>query len=330
MAKCRTGKCSGRARITSNVVANMPKGCFDVCTNPICASPSVLSILAPLIYDEIGINLCTTFDLDEDLSADYPTATNATVQIVDIAYECGDKGIEIEQIPGRPNCYEIDLRNINITFAINLFDEGCRLLATLYKTVLYLPPEDCETYNEDTNPSLVELELFAPYGVAFDTEGQNPKPTISTIGFSLEDNFVRQGINLYAIPKLINFDIDDDDVTVGVTIVLQSLYFAGYQVASEGKINTPKGSIIPTEDTECMKFVEGELLNLAIKPLNLGPPECEEKLKKDCTTTHCGNNCNSAGGTNMLGNSGNMGGSNTISSSNSCNHMDSIISSILD
>ena len=330
MAKCKTGKCSCRARITSNVVANMPKGCFDVCTNPICASPIVLSILAPLIYDEIGINLCTTFELDEDLSADYPTVTNATIQIVDIAYEYGDEGIEIEQIPGRPNCYEIDLRNLNITFAINLFDDNCRLLATLYRTELYLPPEDCETFNEDTNPSSVELELFAPYGLAFNTEGQNPQPIISTIGFSLEDNFVRQGINLYAIPKLINLDVDDDDVTVGVTIVLQSLYFAGYQVASEGKINTPKGSIIPTEDTECMKFVEGELLNLAIKPLNLGSPECEEKLKRDCTTTHCGNNCNSTSGTNAIGNSNNMGGNNTIGSSNSCNHIDNIIGSILD
>ena len=55
MAKCKCSKC-GSTRIVSNIVQNMPNGCFDVCTNPICGSPDELSILAPLIYDEIGIN----------------------------------------------------------------------------------------------------------------------------------------------------------------------------------------------------------------------------------------------------------------------------------
>ena len=74
MAKCKCSKC-GSTRIVSNIVQNMPNGCFDVCTNPICGSPDELSILAPLIYDGIGINLCTTFAVGHryfnDLSNSY-------------------------------------------------------------------------------------------------------------------------------------------------------------------------------------------------------------------------------------------------------------------
>ena len=94
MAKCKCSKC-GSTRIVSNIVQNMPNGCFDVCTNPICGSPDELSILAPLIYDEIGINLCTTFAVGTDISTTYPTATNASVSVIDIAYTYGDENVEI-------------------------------------------------------------------------------------------------------------------------------------------------------------------------------------------------------------------------------------------
>ena len=85
MAKCKCSKC-GSTRIVSNIVQNMPNGCFDVCTNPICGSPDELSILAPLIYDEIGINLCTTFAVGTDISTTYPTATNASVSVIDMQH----------------------------------------------------------------------------------------------------------------------------------------------------------------------------------------------------------------------------------------------------
>ena len=94
MAKCKCSKC-GSTRIVSNIVQNMPNGCFDVCTNPICGSPDELSILAPLIYDEIGINLCTTFAVGTDISTTYPTATNASVSVIDITYTYGDENVEI-------------------------------------------------------------------------------------------------------------------------------------------------------------------------------------------------------------------------------------------
>ena len=277
-------------RIVSNAAANQPSGCMDVCVNPICGNPSVLSLMVPLIYDEIGINLCCTFDLGTDISAEYPTAAKANIQVIDVAYDYGDGNVEISPITGRPNCYQVTLTNLTANFAMNLFDDDCRLLSTIYPTAVYLPPAATErTYNEDTNPTSVTLEIFAPYGLSFNAEGDTPEYALNYIGFASENNAVKQGLNLLAIPKLLGFDITDDTATVGITFVLQSLYYAGYNVESAGKIQTPKGSIVTPEDTDCLRFVAGDLLDLAIKPLNLGPPACEENLKQDCSeSTGCG------------------------------------------
>ena len=62
-------------------------------------------------------------------------------------------------------------------------------------------------------------------------------------GFLSGDNGITQGLNLYAIPKVLDIDIASDEVTIGLSVILQSLYYAGYRVASAGKIVTPKGSI---------------------------------------------------------------------------------------
>ena len=285
MAKCKTGKCGCRTRIISSAVSQMNgQECFDVCTTPICGSPDYLGLFAPVIYDEIGINLCTTFDLGIDIPTAYPTATTATAQIIDIAYTYGDGGVEITQISGRPNCYSVTLTNLTVQFAISLFDDACRLLDTIFVTALYLPSDTTAvTYDEDTNPTSVTLELFAPYGVAYNAVAGGFTPALNNIGFGSTDNFVRQGLNFYGVAKLLSFDETDSTVTVGVTLVLQSLYFAGYRVASAGKIAIPKGCIVSPEDSDCLKFVAGDLLNLEIKPLDLGVPECQENLKQDCT-----------------------------------------------
>lgn len=288
MAKCRSGKCGCKTRIVSSGVQNLQQSgnanCIDVCANPICGSPSTLGIMAPLIYDEIGINLCTTFALGADISTAYPTAVTATARVLNIAYTYGDGNVLVEAITGRPNCYAVTLSNLTVQFAVNLYDANCRLLATLFPTAVYLPSDEAgATYDEDTNPSSVELEIFAPYGIGYN--GENP--VINYIGFTADNAYIRQGLNLYAYAKVLDFEIDDDTVTVGLTLVLQSLYFAGYNVASEGKINTPKGSIITPDNSSCMSFVTGNLLNLAIKPLELGPPNCEEQYKQDCCQQNC-------------------------------------------
>ena len=297
MSKC---KCKANARIVSNVVSGMEGNfcpCTDVCASPICGDPCVLGIMAPLIYDEIGINLCTSFPLGVSIPTTFPTATRATARVVNATYTYGTGNVTIDPIPGRGNCYDITLSNITVTFAIDLYDENCRLLTTVYPTAVYLPPETtAETYDEDTNPTSVELELFAPYGPSYTVTGTTTSPSINFIGSATGSNTITQGINLFAFAKVLDLNTTDSTITVGLTLVLQSLYFVGYKVPSEGKIDIPKGSIITPEDSECMRFVAGDLLNLAIKPLNLGDPEYEEFAKRDCiqiTTPPCSGGCSS-------------------------------------
>lgn len=281
MAKC---KCVSRSRIVSNTVQQLYAGCSDVCANPICGDPSVLSLFAPLIYDEIGINLCATFDLGVDIAAVYPTVTSASIKVIDATYTLGEGGVQVEALTGRPNCYVVTLSEITVLFAMDLFDAAGRLVDTIFPTALYLPADaTAPTFDEDTNPSSVELEIFAPYGFSYDTTGAEPTPVINFIGFSQDTNFVRQGINLYGLAKLLDFSTDDSTATVGLTLILQSLYFAGYRVESAGKIDVPKGSILAPDNSECMRFVAGDLLNLAIRPLDLG-----ELPAPDGTGCSCG------------------------------------------
>ena len=296
MAKC---KCSNRTRISSNMVQKMVSGCMDVCANPICGDPEKLSLMAPLIYDEIGINLCATFDLGVDIAETYPTVTGASIKAIDATYTYGPEDVQIETLAGRPNCYRITLSDITVQFAMDLYDNAGRLVDTIFPTAVYLPPSiTAPTYDEDTNPVSVELEIFAPYGLSYDTTATPPTPVINYLGFTQTTNFVRQGINLYGIAKLLDFDTVDSTATVGLTLVLQSLYFAGYCVKSAGKIDVPKGSILAPENSDCMRFVAGDLLNLAIKPLDL----CENGCQGNDSTSGCDCDCGCGCGNGVTGN----------------------------
>lgn len=277
MATCNTPKkcgCSCGSRIVSPLVSQIPSNCFDVCVNPICGDPDKLSLMAPLIYDEIGINLCATFDLGTAVATAYPTATQACVQVISITYNYGPTGVSITNLSGRPNCYQIVLSNLTVNFSMALYDSECRYLGTINPTANYLPSTGTPTYDEDTNPSSVTLDIFAPYGVSYNLETGNYTPALNYVGFQSGDNTTTQGLNLFAIPKILDLDVTATTATatVGLTLVIQSLYFSGYNVASAGKIHTPKGSIISPEDSDCMKFVAGDLLDLAIKPLDLDCP----------------------------------------------------------
>ncbi|MBR1771478.1 MAG: hypothetical protein IJ747_05570 [Lachnospiraceae bacterium] len=303
MAKCR---CGSNPRIVSSVVQSMGNNgrCRDVCANPICGEPDMLGTCAPVIYDAIGINLCTSFDVGAEIATEYPTAVSASIRLIDATYSYGDENVNIEALSNRPNCYRITLSNITALFAMNLYDSAGRLLDTLYPTAVYLPSSTTDpTYDEDTNPNSVELDIYAPYGLSYDTTGATPTPVIPFIGFNAAGNTVIQGITLNGMAKLLDFDTDDSSVSVGLTLCLQSIYFAGYKLATSGKINVPKGSIVAPEDTECIRFVAGDLLNLAIKPLELGEPLYEERYKQEC----CGTD---------------SGGCNTCSPCNTCNTVD--------
>ena len=224
---------------------------------------------------------------------------------MDVVYTYGtDPGtVSVEAITGRPNCYAVTLSGLTVQLALSLYDEAGRLLDTIYPEALFLPADTTdETYDEDMNPTSVVLEIFAPYGVSYTpgADAGDPTPILNVLGFLDTNNYVRQGLNLYALPKLLNLDLEESEITVGLTLILQSLYFAGYRVATEGKILTPKGSLVSPDDTDCMRFVTGDLLNLAIKPLNLGIPTCDDPGKIPCIPENSCATCignNNGGGT---------------------------------
>ncbi len=289
MPRC---KCKKRPNIVSDTVRKMAcgqGGCQDVCAEPVCGDPRILSMMAPVIYDEIGINLCATFDLGVDVAAEYPTATTASARVLDASYTYGADQVTIESLTGRPNCYAVTLTDLTVQFAVNLYDCNERLLDTIYPTAVYLPSDtEALTYDEDTNPSSVALQIFAPYGYSMTSGDAGMTPAVHFMGQMDTNNMLRQGLNLYGRAKLLDFERSDSTATVGLTLVLQSAYYAGYKVNSPGKVVTPKGSIISPDESECMMFVAGDLLNLAIKPLELGPPDYEENLKRACPDTGCG------------------------------------------
>lgn len=286
MAKCNCGK-----RVISDVCKEMPENCFDVCRNPICGTPGVISIMAPVVYDEVGINLCTTWNIaSATLATAYPTAVSACVVLRDMVYTYGPTDVNITQIAGRSKCFQVSLSNLTANFAISLYDANCTLIDTIYETASYLPGlTTAPSYDEDTNPTNVKLEIFAPYGVAFGSDTTPPAPVyiMHHMGMNESNSNIAQGLNMYGIPKVINLDVASNTISVGLTLVVQSVYFAGYRLKTKGRIHTPKANLDGNGNGNCLDFVEGKLLDLAIKPLYLGAPLYEEELKNDCEAGSC-------------------------------------------
>lgn len=285
-------KCYGcNKRILSNAVANGLNGgnCVDVCVNPQCGDPEFLTVLTPVVYDEIGINICRTIPFG-DIIDDFPTTAFVNAEVIDISYEtCGENAVTVSPITSRPNCYEVTLTNLSVTFAIKLYDCCKRLLATeTLCDVLYLPPCTKNSgYDSDTNPTSVSLELFAPYGVVYE-DGIAEKPTINFIGFSTTNSTLTQGLNLTAIPKVLDFDIGDCTITVGLTLVVSSVYFVQYQLPHNGKAIVSKGQLTTSEESACMSFVSGSLLDRNIKPLEFCNPG---DSKEPCDTCDDESDC---------------------------------------
>jgi len=277
----KTKRCRCVLRSSREVSGSAANGCtipcVDVCANPICADPTSLSLMAPVIYDQLGLNLCSPVALEG--IDDFPTANSASVQIIDVTF---GEGTEIAPLNGRPNCYEISLANLTVTFAVRLFDCCGRFLTTLTATAIYLPPDTADNYDEETNPDLVQFDIFAPYGISY-ANGDVTTPLLNYIGFSSENNDLVQGLNVLAYAKLLSLDLTDSTATIGLTIYVASVYYAQYQFGNISKPDIPKISLVPEDDSLCQDFVEGDLLNLAIKPLELGIPHCDECLKHECS-----------------------------------------------
>ena len=249
--------------------------CVDVCTSPLCGTPDLLPLYAPLIYDEIGINVCRTITVTNTAFATQTTAEKATVQVLDVTFGTST----VTTIAGRPNCTEITLQNLTVTLLIRLYSCSGQLLGSYTEAVTYLPPSTDESYNEDTNPSSVSFDLFTPYGISY-TDATATTPKITYLGFLSENNNMVQGLTAIAYPKVLDLNVPGSQITVGLTVIISCVYFSQYLVPQKGKIPVPKGSLIPEDDSLCLTFVNGDLLELDIRPLELGPPGNEELLKK--------------------------------------------------
>lgn len=302
MAKCKSKKCRCYRSFLSTQ-NDKCENCLDVCTKAPCGDPKYLTTLSPVIYDQVGINLCSTITLPSDISTTYPTATRAVARVIEITFPTtGTAGefVTVTPIANRPNCYTVTLTNLSVSFAILLYDCCNRLLATLPITATFLPSDTTDAgYDEDTNPSSAELEIYAPYGISYATPTLTT-PSISYIGFTPATNTMVQGLVMTSMAKILDLDVAGDTATIGLSVYLHSIYFNAYKLCHNGKAKVPKANISTEEDSLCMAFVEGDLLNMNIKPLELEPPKCEGNLKQDCSTdpNDCGcesdntNTCN--------------------------------------
>ena len=78
--------CCCKKRIISNVIDSGLAGqdCGDTCIVPVYGNPDFLTVLTPVVYDEIGINLCRSIPLPANIPTDFPTAVYATAEVMDI------------------------------------------------------------------------------------------------------------------------------------------------------------------------------------------------------------------------------------------------------
>lgn len=177
---------------------------------PPIGEPRLLTMMAPVVFDECGINLCRTVNISDlqDLcqgdckkrqdvlfsglsKCDLMEADKLQLQVVDIDFNfvdpCGCRYSEIQPAKNKPNLSRISLRDIDVTFAVSVIDCCCKVVKQGMMTLRYLGDErNCE-YDSCTNPSCISFDLYTPYGVSFATE--NPAgcnklvPTINYMGF---------------------------------------------------------------------------------------------------------------------------------------------------
>ncbi|MBQ8923252.1 MAG: hypothetical protein IJ053_00515 [Lachnospiraceae bacterium] len=284
--------CNSNQRPNNNDTNNIGGGgCSgaDVCLNPQCGDPKLLNVLTPVVYDEVGVNISQTIPLPEDFLTDYPTAYYATAEVLDITFETvEDETTTVAPIATRPNCYNVDLTNLSVDFAIKLYDYSKRLLATLaLDDILFLPSDTTDPgFDSETNPSSVSMDIFAPYGISYEG-GDVTAPLLNVIGFTDANNTICQGLNLMAIPKVLDFDQTEEDITIGLTLTCNSCYFNTYRIEHDGKTVAERAELVSDEEALRTEFVQGSLLDRNIKPLEL----CNPGDNKNPNVNNDINNC---------------------------------------
>lgn len=273
---CNSGNCSSNS--------------CDPCVNPPTHTPKCLTLLAPVIFDECGINLCKVMERSVYCN---PQINDIQVRVLDIDFnttDC-DCGSRAETLRSRPACTRITLSHLKVKLAVQLLDRCHNIIESFVITEEYLPSMEDEYYDEDTNPSSICLELYTPYGLSYETRHNNLIPSINFIGMEQNgcsgNNALRQGIVAQGLAKVVRFDADRGIIALGLTLYLKSLYFVQYRMAHEGLVVPPKCTPYCEKDTNvCKDFVEGCLLSQNISPLPI-VGECCPQQDTGCDTSCC-------------------------------------------
>ena len=272
---CHNQCSSGSSAYNNTSVEKTDKKiCSDVCVNPHLGNPKSLTLLAPVVFDECGINLCKVIQRPVFCNPDIHTIQ---VRVVDINWNLGrsDHSSHIETLRSRPFCSRVTLSGIQLKLAVTLLDHCHNIIDSFLITEEYLPasPDDC-SYDECTNPCSLSFELYTPYGLSYLPQDP-PCPTINFFGMEETgtcgqgNNSLRQGVGAQALAKVVRYDSEDGVIALGLTIYLKSIYFVQYRMQHEGLAVPPKCAAVIDQCDVCKDFVEGDLLSLNITPMDL-------------------------------------------------------------
>lgn len=297
----------------------------EVAMCPPIGEPRLLTMMAPAVFDECGVNLCRTVCVDELTDVcrqdtndcteilfdgickrDLVEADKLQLQVVDINFNfvdpCTCRYSEIRPAKNNPNLSRITLKDIDVTFAVSAIDCSCRVFKQGMMTVRFLGPEQEDAYDSCTNPSSITFDLYTPYGVAYGVE--NPEgcnrlvPTINYMGYVSNDNFcydngsyftanntIQQGVSAQALAKVIAYD--NECFAIGLSIYFKSIYFVQYRFQHAGLTIPPKlVAVEEANNNNCLDFVCGDLLEPSIQPLEVG-----RDSKTICDSGRNNNNC---------------------------------------
>ena len=232
-----------------------------------CASP--MHTMMPVIYDECGINLCRVVAPQTAIPTD---AASMEVQVLDVDFRLnqGNNGTYFTTLTNRPGCIRITLTNLDVTFRLTALDCCGNIISQSVETVNYLNPDPyAESSDPDTNPTSVTLDIYVPYGLTYSV-GENGSyyPAISYLGPVVGVNSqLEQGLSVQAASKVLRFDTALDQMALGLTLYLRSMYFTEFRIAHQGLAVPPKASPVEEDRTDaCQDFVDGALLTPQICP----------------------------------------------------------------
>ena len=107
------------------------------------------------------------------------------------------------------------------------------------------------------------------------------------------NNTISQGVSAQALAKVVGSS--EDGLALGLTLYIKSIYFVQYKFKHEGLTIPPKLTATSEDETNnCLEFVEGDLLEASIKPLEVGQNSNTVKDKK-CGCDSRNNNNNDCG-----------------------------------